>query len=107
MTLRAGLAALEGQPANALALYREALNGWRDLGLVWDEALCGIDMATVLDPSTAEVRAAADQTREILVRLGAHPLVSMLEATMARTEETLSARGVAPQVETRAVCGDR
>ena len=99
MTLRAGLAALEGQPADALALYREALNGWRDLGLVWDEALCGIDMATVLDPSTAEVRAAADQARKILVSLGAKPFVSILEAIMERTEETPSVRSVAPQVE--------
>ena len=73
MTLRAGLTALEGRPSDALSLYRESLGAWRGLGLVWDEALCGIDMATVLDPSSAEVRAAADQTREILVRLGARP----------------------------------
>jgi len=43
---RGHLAALEGQPADALALYREALNGWRDLGLVAFEFQ---DYSTVAD----------------------------------------------------------
>src|SRR5439155_4915765 len=49
-TIRAGIAALEGRTAEALTLYREALRAWRDLGLVWDEALAAPQMATLLDP---------------------------------------------------------
>jgi hypothetical protein len=83
-TIRAGLAALEGRPAEALPLYREALRVWRDFGLAWDEALCGIDMATLLDPVDPEVRAAADAAREIFIRLGAKPFLARLDAAMER-----------------------
>jgi hypothetical protein len=79
-TIRAGLLALAGRPAEALQIYRETLRAWRDLGLAWDEALCGIDMATLLDPSEPEVRAAAESAREILVRLGAKPFIARLDA---------------------------
>jgi class 3 adenylate cyclase/tetratricopeptide (TPR) repeat protein len=84
LTIRAGIAALEGRPAEALPLYREALRAWRDLGLAWDEALCGIDMASLLDPADSEVRAAADSAREILARLGAKPFLERLDAAMER-----------------------
>ena len=86
-TIRAGLAALEGRPADVLALHREALRGWRDLGLAWDEALCGLDMASLLDPADPEVRAAADAAREILVRLGAAPFIARLDAALARSSD--------------------
>ena len=81
-TIRAGLAALEGRPADALAAYRDVIRAWRDLGLAWDEALTGIDMATLLDPAEPEVRAAAESAREILVRLGAAPFVARLDAAL-------------------------
>ena len=84
VTLRAGVAALECRPADALALYREALQAWRDLALAWDEALCAIDMATLLDPAEPEVRAAADSAREILTRLGAKPFLERLEEAIQR-----------------------
>jgi class 3 adenylate cyclase/tetratricopeptide (TPR) repeat protein len=88
MTIRAGLAALEGRSATALTLYRDALRGWRDLALPWDWALTGIDMATLLEPSEPEVRSAAESTREILVRLGAKPFVQRLNAALARSTST-------------------
>ena len=84
LTIRAGLAALDVRPADAVPLYRDALQRWQDLGLVWDEALCGIDMATLLDPSQPEVQAAAKASRIILLRLEATPFVAQLEAAMAR-----------------------
>jgi class 3 adenylate cyclase/tetratricopeptide (TPR) repeat protein len=82
--LRAGIAALEGRGEEALAGYREALRTWRDLGCVWDEALCSIDMAVLLDPSLPEVRTAADSAREILTRLGARPFIEKLDAALTR-----------------------
>ena len=83
-TIHAGIAALEGRTAEALAGYRQALGVWRDLGLVWDEALCAIDMATVLDPTEPEVRSAGEAAREILVRLRAIPFIERLDAALAR-----------------------
>ena len=86
-TIHAGIAALEGRTEEALAAYRQVLAVWRDLGLVWDEALCAIDMATVLDPSDPEVRAVAEAAREILVRLRATPFIERLDAALARAAE--------------------
>jgi class 3 adenylate cyclase/tetratricopeptide (TPR) repeat protein len=82
-TIRAGLLALEGHTAEALADYREVLQDWADLGLAWDEALCRLDMALLLDPAEPEVRAAAAASREVLVRLRAAPFIARLDDAMA------------------------
>jgi len=84
ITIQAGLAALDGGRAEALAAYREAIRTWRVLGLAFDEALTGIDMVTLLDPSEPDVRAAADSSREILTRLRARPLLERLDAALAK-----------------------
>jgi hypothetical protein len=84
-TIRASLAALEGRTGEALAGFREALADWRDLGLPWRIALTAIVMATVLDPSEPEVRAAAEEARGILARLGARPFLERLDMLMARS----------------------
>ena len=44
-----------------------------------------LDMATLLDPSEPEVRAAAESAREILVRLEAKPFIARLDAAMSRS----------------------
>ncbi len=85
-TLQAAVAALEGRTIEALALYRDALHGWSELGIVWDEVLTAIDMATVLDPSEPEVQAAAMAARETLVRLGALPFIERLDVRLAEAE---------------------
>jgi class 3 adenylate cyclase/tetratricopeptide (TPR) repeat protein len=89
-TIRAGSAALAGALPEAAEGYRRAMNMWHDLGLVWDEALCAIDMATLLSPWEREVRAAADAAREILTRLGAKPFLARLEAAMDRQPSELA-----------------
>jgi hypothetical protein len=94
-TIRAGIAALEGRPADAVASYRDALRSWRDLGLAWDEALAGIDMALLLDPTDPWVRASAQAAREILVRLEASPFIVRLDAALARPRDP-AGRGAAP-----------
>jgi class 3 adenylate cyclase/tetratricopeptide (TPR) repeat protein len=83
-TVAAGVAAIEGSPDEATRLYEAALARWRELGLAFDEALCGLDMATLLDPAAPEVRTAADSAREILVGLEAVPFVARLDAALAR-----------------------
>ena len=82
-TIRAAIAAMDGRTDEARGLYREALRAWRDLGQPYREALTAIDMATLIDPTDPEVRAAAAPAREILVRLGAAPLIARLDAAIA------------------------
>jgi class 3 adenylate cyclase len=89
VTLRAGLAALEGRRSEAVAGYREALRGWRALGLAFDEALCALDLAILLAPTEremAEAPAAVAAARETLTRLGAAPLLARLERASASPE---------------------
>ena len=81
--IRAGIAALDGRTGEAIAQYRTAREGWRDLGVPWEEALLGIDMATLLDPREPEVVAAAARSREILTGLRARPFLDRLEAALA------------------------
>ena len=84
-SIRAGLAALDDPSGPAVAMYRSVLKDWQDLGLAWEAALVGIDMATLLDPSDPEVRAAIEYAREILTRLRARPFLERLEAAAARS----------------------
>jgi tetratricopeptide (TPR) repeat protein len=99
-TLRAGVTALDGKPHEALALYRDALNVWRDLGLVWDEALCAIDMASLLGPGEPDVTAVAERARETLVRLRAQPFLERLDSAMAARPDRPA--GTTPSVQEQA-----
>ena len=83
-TILAGLAALDGRPRDAVGLYRDALREWRDIGQVWDEALCAIDMARLLGPDEPDVIAATDAARTILTDLEARPFLDRLDAAMSR-----------------------
>ncbi|MDP8905085.1 MAG: AAA family ATPase [Chloroflexota bacterium] len=105
-TLRAGIAALSGARAEAQARYREALRGWRDLRMPWDEALTGIDVASVLTPAEPDYATVVDATRQSLERLGARPFVERLDLAVAKASEGRSpavlARPAAPE-ESQAV----
>ena len=92
-SIRAGIAAMEGDTDGALALYRQVLHGLEDLGVAWEAALVAIDMASVLDPARPEVQAAAAAAREGLVRVGARPFVERLDAAMARQVASTTGRG--------------
>ena len=95
-TISAGIAALDGRPKEALALYRDALRGWRATNLAWDEALTGIDMAELLGPSDPEVAAAVVSTRAILERLRASPFIARLDAAVAAGSSASPARTARP-----------
>jgi hypothetical protein len=97
LTIRAGLAALTGDTPHALARYGDALRGWRELRLPWDEALTAIDMATLVDPGRPEVQEAGKSAREILSRLRASPFMARLDAALAASK---SADTVATSVPT-------
>ncbi len=92
--IRAGIMALEGRSDEALTTYRSVLIEWRDLGLTWNQAICGLDMAQLLDPADPDVRAAAATSREIFERLGATPFRDRLEAAIASSRPAPSSQPV-------------
>ncbi len=100
----AAIAALDGRSAEGLALYQRAQAGRRDLGLAFEQALLGIDMVTVLEPTLPEVIEAVAQSRQILTTLGATPFLARLEAAANRAAGSASNNGTTtepiPVVET-------
>jgi hypothetical protein len=93
-TLEAGIAALEGRTAEATALYREALQGWQDLSLPWDEALTVIDMATLLAFTDPDLHRAVERAREFFTRVRAPTFLQRLEAAMVRADPTRGDDGI-------------
>ena len=63
--------------------YRVARRAVRDLGLVFDEALIGIDMVVALGPDDPDAQEAAAESRRILEGLGAVPYLARLDALVA------------------------
>ncbi|MCJ7710735.1 MAG: hypothetical protein MUQ32_07860, partial [Chloroflexi bacterium] len=70
-TIRAGLAAVEGRPADAIPLYRSAIAGFREYGVRFSLALAIFDMLTFIGPDDPAVRPLLDEGRAILSDLGA------------------------------------
>jgi hypothetical protein len=82
-SLRAGIAAARGRTAEALAGYRTALTAYRDLGLPFDVALTGLDMAVLVGVREPAALQAVSEARVILAGLGAAPLVARIDALPA------------------------
>jgi tetratricopeptide (TPR) repeat protein len=106
-TILAGLAAAEGRPTEALAEYRDAMRRWRELGLDFDLARCGLEFVTSL-PDEPEAREAAEESRRIFERLGARPFLERIDAalqvagTPSGKGRRAGARTAAPSRETEA-----
>jgi hypothetical protein len=83
--LRAGIDALEGRRAEALAGYRTALSRYRDLGLRFDEALTATEIVAVLGPDDPDVVALAAGTAATLRDLRASPILARLEGLLGGT----------------------
>ncbi len=82
--LRGGIAALSGESVESIRAYRDAVAGYRALGLRWDLALCGLGMIELL-PDEPEARLAAEEARDIMVELGATPFITRVDAALAST----------------------
>ncbi len=91
-SIAAGVAALEGHMAEALAMYREVLRGWREIGAAFDEALTVVDMVTFLGADEADMRSAAQWARTTLTRLGAQPFLDRMDAGLANKDKRAPAR---------------
>ena len=77
--IRAGMAALEGDLAGAGLPTARPSPRFVTSGLVWDEALVGIEAAVLLGTADAEIGGWADTSREILAALGATPVLARLD----------------------------
>ena len=78
----AGIDALEGRGASAVAAYREALRAYRQLGLAFDEATAAVDIATLLpvdERDAPDLVVAIAAARETLERLGSRPFLERLD----------------------------
>ena len=82
-TIRAGLAAIEGDKETAVAGYRAAIAAFRDLGLVWDEANLGLEATVLLSAADPEIGGWADASRETFLRIGAGSLATLLDTKRA------------------------
>ena len=89
-TIRAGLAALEGDRETAVAGYRTAIASFRDLGLVWDEANLGLEATVLLSAADPEIGSWADASRETFLRIGAGSLAALLDTTRASESGTVA-----------------
>jgi len=82
-TIGAGLAALDGDRAAALAGYRAAATAYSELGLAFDEALLGVEATLMLGAGDPEVEPWLATARATLGRLGVAPLLAVLEREAA------------------------
>ena len=80
--VEAGLAAIEGRTADAIAGYRSVLAGYRQYGVRFDVALTVFDMVVLLGPEEAAVRSVISEGRQILVDLGADALLERFDAAV-------------------------
>jgi tetratricopeptide (TPR) repeat protein len=81
--IRAGIAAIEGDPAAALDGYRLAVTAWRGLGLPWDEALTTLSAVTRLGAEAPGVGDWVENARAIFRQLEAAPMLVLLDAAVA------------------------
>jgi class 3 adenylate cyclase/tetratricopeptide (TPR) repeat protein len=94
--LAAGIVALEGREGEAIVLYGRARDAMREAQVMFELALVGLDMAVLLDPAAPAVQAAIEESRQILGRLGAAPLLARLGSAVDGSLRPL------PRLESRA-----
>ena len=82
-TLEAGIAMLEGRTDEGFTLYVEAARTFRELGTMFELALCHLDLVTLADPGVRQAEAAVDEARQIFESLGAQPFLARLDAVVA------------------------
>ena len=79
---RAGIAALEGRPDEALAGYRDALSRYRAMGLAFELACADLDLVVLMGLDQPATREPAAEARAIFERVGARPYLERLEAAV-------------------------
>ncbi len=81
-TVRAGVAGLEGRRQDAVAGYQDVVRVWRERGWLPGLAFAQLEAAMFLGQEDPLGRAAAEDARDVLTRLGAAPLLARLDAAV-------------------------
>ena len=81
--IRSGVAALEGDKAAAMAGYRAAWSRYGELGLLYDQGLLALVAAATIGPDDGDVAEWLGEARTIFERLGAAPLLAMVDGYAA------------------------
>jgi len=84
LAARAGIAALEGRTAEAIAGFGEAWKRYRDMDVDFLLARSVLDGLTLLGSSDSQVRTAAIEARSIFARVAARPYLELLDLALAR-----------------------
>jgi tetratricopeptide (TPR) repeat protein len=104
-SLAAGVAALDGRTAEAVGAFAEQVQAMRENGMAFDVALALMDEVASVGVVEPAGRAAANEAREILTRLGATVLVDRLDqltATQSPAAAPTKAEAISTPVETTA-----
>jgi len=91
LEFNAALAGLSGHPEEALAGYRAAISGRRELGVDFIAAIMALDQVIVLGPLNEAVRAEAGNARILFEALGAVAYVDRLDEAMRSKPATTPA----------------
>ena len=102
-TMEAGIAMLEGRTVDARQGYLDAQSRWHELGLPTWLAFCQLDLLETGAMEPAERRRAADEARAYFERVGAAPLITRLDAALARVPSTPPATSMRPPADPSAV----
>ena len=81
--LHAGVAALEGRRSDAAGAFREAIRQMHDVGAHFNAAQMELAFALAVGPSDPEVRAVAEQARELFAGLKATPWLERVDAVLS------------------------
>ena len=94
-TLHAARAVVDGRMADSVTAYLDAARRWRELGVDFDLALSQMDFA-LMQPDEPTAKAAGDEARTILGRLGATTLLGRLDRMPATEPPVRVVVGSAP-----------
>jgi hypothetical protein len=86
--LRAGVLALEGDRDAAIKGFRDAIRRWRDLDVPFYLGFALLEFASLIGPSDADARAAADEARAMWTRLGSPAMLNRLDVGLAQWPPT-------------------
>jgi hypothetical protein len=92
----AGIAALEGRRDEAIADYRDALKGYREIGYDFQLARVELDMLMLLGRDLPEAHAAAEEARAVFERVGARPYLERLDAAIGEARTAGGAASTVP-----------
>jgi len=99
--IRAGIAALQGDRAAALAGYRDARYRFQELGLAWDVGLLAIFAAAALGTDEPEIAGWLAEARTLFEKLRTAPILRLVDRLAAGGTPTTDA----PAAEGQAALG--